>query len=448
MTIKDAWKRYKWWLLGAILFDAGMTAGGVLYCNKLVVDNAEGRLYSDIDKVPEREVGLLLGTSPLSRFGNPNNLFFINRITAAEELYKKGKVHTILISGSDGMLHEVNEVESMRDSLIERGVPASRIVLDGKGYRTLHSVVRARNVYGVKSMIIISQHFHNERALFQIDNMGIDAEGTVCVDAKDSESKVAFITHLREYAARVKMMWDLYVNNEEELAEISQEGETLNLSNVRAKMPERDMLKDKPYSVEYDGVDVSHFQNNIKWDELKKDDSLKFVYARVMGMNERIDELYYRNMSEAKRCGVLIGTYHFFTMDMSVQDQWRKFRRFVDKDKQDLKPMIDIESQSLSATDNTHLKDSVMWMAKAMEAEYGVKPVIYSNQNFYEQYLTPEFDDYPLWIANYSRMPRLQTGVPFLWQFSCTGHVRGIWCEVDLNRFVNGGSMDDLLLKK
>jgi len=447
VKLKEYWKKYGWWILGTILLVVVILTSGTLYCNKLVVDNAKGRLFTNVDSVPQREVGLLLGTSPLTRFGDTGNQFFINRIIVAEELYKKGKVHTILISGSDDTSRGVNEVECMRDSLINRGIPASRIVLDGKGYRTLYSIVRANKVFGLRSFILISQHFHNERALYQSDNLDLKVKNIIGVDAKDSESKVAIMVYVREYAARVKLMWDLFANQKNVLKEISNEGELLDFSNIRVKMPLCDLLSEKPMSTDYDGIDISHFQNNIKWDELKTDDSLKFVYTRVMGLNERIDELYYRNIAEAKRCGVLIGTYHFFTMDKPVQEQWQKFKRFVDKEKQDLKPMIDIEGQSLSETDNTHLKDSVMWLAKAMEEEYGVLPVIYSNQNFYEQYLSPEFDEYPLWIANYSREPKLKTAIPFLWQFSCTGHVKGIWCEVDLDRFVNGGSIDDLLLR-
>lgn len=87
----------------------------------------KGRVFDDCDAVPEREVALLLGTTPQSRIAHMTNYFFIYRIDAAEQLYKNGKVHKILISGDEDSLDGINEVECMRDSLVARGVPADVI---------------------------------------------------------------------------------------------------------------------------------------------------------------------------------------------------------------------------------------------------------------------------------------------------------------------------------
>lgn len=119
----------------------------LVFCNYLVCSNAEGRLYTDVDSVPQSEIGLLLGTTPQTRIGRRPNQFFKYRIDAAEALYKAGKIKSILISGDENSLDGINEVECMRDSLVARGVPESAIVLDGKGFRTLDAVVRATNVY-------------------------------------------------------------------------------------------------------------------------------------------------------------------------------------------------------------------------------------------------------------------------------------------------------------
>lgn len=134
---------------------------------------------------------------------------FIYRIDAAEQLYKAGKIEKILISGDENSLDGVNETECMRDSLVERGVPANAIILDGKGYRTICSVINANKVYGLKSFTIISQKFHNERAIYQAEHLGLDVENILAYNAKDPKSRRAYLTTIREYFARVKMFMDL-----------------------------------------------------------------------------------------------------------------------------------------------------------------------------------------------------------------------------------------------
>ena len=105
----------------------------MLICNQIVVSNAEGKVFSEIDSIKYNKVGLLLGTTPQARIGRITNYFFIYRIDAAEELYKAGKIEKILISGDENSLDGINEPECMRDSLVARGISASAIILDGKG---------------------------------------------------------------------------------------------------------------------------------------------------------------------------------------------------------------------------------------------------------------------------------------------------------------------------
>jgi SanA protein len=102
----------------------------------------------------------------------------------------------------------------MRDSLVARGVPSNAIILDGKGYRTICSVVNANKVYGLKSFTIISQEFHNERALYQAEHLGLDVENLQAYNAKMPKSRRAFITTIRDYFARVKMFIDLITFDE------------------------------------------------------------------------------------------------------------------------------------------------------------------------------------------------------------------------------------------
>lgn len=181
----------------------------MLICNQIVVNNAKSKVFSNIDSIKYNKVGLLLGTTPQARLTKVTNYFFIYRIDAAEQLYKAGKIEKILISGDENSLDGINEPECMRDSLVERGVPTSAIILDGKGFRTICSVVNANKVYGLKSFTIISQQFHNERALYQAEHLGLDLENLQAYNAEMPKSRRAYLTTIREYFARVKLFWDV-----------------------------------------------------------------------------------------------------------------------------------------------------------------------------------------------------------------------------------------------
>ena len=130
--------------------------------NLIVERSAEGKVFSDIKSVPHRKVALLLGTSPLNRLGRPNT-YFTNRILTAAELYRSGKIDYIIASG-DHHTRKYDETTAMRDSLIARGVPSDRIITDFAGFRTLDSVVRAKEVFGCDSLTIISQADHDAGA--------------------------------------------------------------------------------------------------------------------------------------------------------------------------------------------------------------------------------------------------------------------------------------------
>lgn len=181
-------------------------AGTSFICFSIVKNNAENRLYSDVMKIPHNKVGLLLGTAPVTPWGVHNN-YYDYRINAATELFKAGKIDYILVSG-DNHSTDYDEPSCMRDSLMIRGIPKDKIILDYAGFRTLDSIVRAKEIFGQNSITIISQQFHNERALYLAKRYGIEA---VAYNAKDVEYwKKKLKIHGREYLARVKMFIDLY----------------------------------------------------------------------------------------------------------------------------------------------------------------------------------------------------------------------------------------------
>lgn len=174
----------------------------LIWCNSWVY--LESKNYvSDYGKdLPNTKVGLLLGTSRLGRGGNPNP-YFNYRIDATVRLFEMGKIKHILISGDNGT-KEYNEPEDMQHALIQRGIPASKITLDYAGFDTYDSVLRADKIFGQKQFIVISQRFHNQRAVYIARRFGIDAWG---YNAKDFKSGIR--TQVREYFARVKAWFEV-----------------------------------------------------------------------------------------------------------------------------------------------------------------------------------------------------------------------------------------------
>jgi SanA protein len=180
-----------------------ISATALIICDKLIHSAARRLLYSDADSIPYRRTGLLLGTSKYT-VGNHENPFYKYRIEAAAQLIKKGKITYIIVSG-DNSRKEYDEPTEMRDDLIAAGVDSTRIYMDYAGFRTFDSMVRAKEIFGQDSLTIISQPFHNERALYIASREGISAIG---FNARDVSERVGLTTNVREYFARVKVFVD------------------------------------------------------------------------------------------------------------------------------------------------------------------------------------------------------------------------------------------------
>ena len=159
--------------------------------------------YDSISKIPHNRTGLVLGTSKYLISGGLNE-FFVNRIQAATELYKAGKIDYIVVSG-DNAHRSYNEPRLMRRELIAQGIPRDRIYLDYAGFRTLDSVVRVSRIFRQNHITIISQDFHNERAR----HFGIDAIG---YNARQAHSSF-FTENIREIIARLRCIFDIYILN-------------------------------------------------------------------------------------------------------------------------------------------------------------------------------------------------------------------------------------------
>jgi SanA protein len=176
----------------------------ILWANSTINKQTESRIYFDTDSIPENNVGLLLGTSKFLRNGNSNQ-YFENRISATIQLYKAGKIKNVVISG-DNSKKDYNEPEDMKNELIKRGIPEDRIYLDFAGFRTYDSVFRMKEIFGQDRFTIISQEFHNQRAVYIASALKLNAIG---FNAKDVNAYNGFKTKIREKFARVKMFIDL-----------------------------------------------------------------------------------------------------------------------------------------------------------------------------------------------------------------------------------------------
>lgn len=176
----------------------------VLMVNYFIENNAVHKTFSNPYKIKKNKVGLVLGTAKKLTNGTIN-LYFTYRINATSELYKQGKIEFVLVSGDNGN-KSYDEPTDFKNELIKRGIPENKIFLDYAGFRTLDSVVRAKLIFGQSSITIISQKFHNERAIYLAEKNGIKAIG---FNARDVNIRYGLKTKIREYFARTKAFLDI-----------------------------------------------------------------------------------------------------------------------------------------------------------------------------------------------------------------------------------------------
>ncbi len=198
--IRSKWFKYSFLLLFIILTII------TRQCNNSVENESKGYIFSDLNKIPANKVGVLLGTSRHLTNGAPNP-FFYYRIKATSALFFSGKIRYILVSG-DNRFFSYNEPREMRRELMRAGIPDTSIIMDFAGFRTLDSVVRAKKVFGLKKFTIISQEFHNERAIYIARFNDIDA---VAYNAVDPPDDFTLKVRIREYFARAMVVIDLYL---------------------------------------------------------------------------------------------------------------------------------------------------------------------------------------------------------------------------------------------
>lgn len=175
----------------------------IILANNTIEKASAGKLHVVADSTPYNKVGLLLGTGKYLENGQLN-YYYKYRIDAAIALMRSGKIRYVVVSG-DNSRKDYNEPEMMRQDLMKAGVDSARIFLDYAGFRTFDSIVRLREIFGQDSATIISQPFHNQRAIYLAGKEGIAAIG---FNARDVHPQAGFKVKMREKLARVKVFFD------------------------------------------------------------------------------------------------------------------------------------------------------------------------------------------------------------------------------------------------
>lgn len=199
-------KKKIWYLITILLvLFALLTA----WSNYEIINGTKNFVFDDVNQLDYCNTALLLGTSKTLKSGQENE-FFKNRIEACLKLYRNNKIKYIIVSGDNRQVN-YNEPLDMKNALVENGVPADLIYADYAGLRTYDSVIRSKEIFGQQKILIVSQKFHNERAVYIARLNGIEA---FAYNAKDVNANKGFKTKIREYLARNKVFIDHFLGIE------------------------------------------------------------------------------------------------------------------------------------------------------------------------------------------------------------------------------------------
>lgn len=195
------------------------------------------------------------------------------------------------------------------------------------------------------------------------------------------------------------------------------------------------------------GIDVSHHQGRINWSEVQKHSpDLLFVYIKSTEGKTLVDPMFLANVKGASAQGFKVGAFHYFRMTSSPTEQFHSFKKQMDKVQLDLIPMVDVEESD--GKSRKEVQENLRVLLDLLEKEYGKKPMIYGTNRSYNKLCAPEFNDYPLYIGRYGKNKPVVTGPSHytIWQYTDKGRIHGIPKQVDLCRFHEILSVNDIML--
>ena len=185
------------------------------------------------------------------------------------------------------------------------------------------------------------------------------------------------------------------------------------------------------------GFDVSQYQGNIQWNEIRKIEDtfqLQFVFVRATAGKNKVDSQFKENWKQAKKHQFIRGAYHYYRPNENSIQQAENFIQTVKLEPGDFPPVLDIEQLPKKQSLDSLKVGLKRWLTK-VEKHYKVKPIIYSGESYYNDFLKKEFSDYPFWIANYNFWRNQPESHWLLWQFTEKAQVSGIKGTVDVNIF-------------
>ncbi len=196
------------------------------------------------------------------------------------------------------------------------------------------------------------------------------------------------------------------------------------------------------------GIDVSHYQGNINWQEVAHNSDIRYVYIKATEGGKLVDDTYHRNLQGASEVGLHVGAYHFYRPDADFKGQFDNLASIVKLGDQDLIPIIDIERRGRGSL--SRFQHRLKQFLKLVEKHYGVRPILYTSRDFYNKYLSGPFTDYKYMIARYhSDVPELRDNASFvMWQYSATSYVKGIKGHVDRSCMMDNYTLSDILLRR
>lgn len=197
------------------------------------------------------------------------------------------------------------------------------------------------------------------------------------------------------------------------------------------------------------GIDVSRYQNRINWKEVRnmnvQNIFIQFVFIKATEGKYMKDKRFKENWKEAKENGITRGAYHYYLPDGAPQQQAKNFLETVKFEPGDLPPVIDIEDRGIGV--HKAFISNIHKFLELVEKKCKCKPIIYSYDSFYNDYLIGQFEDYPIWIARYGPEKPLSGNFDF-WQFTDHAQVDGIGSKVDMNVFAGDSAEFKRLLIK
>ena len=192
------------------------------------------------------------------------------------------------------------------------------------------------------------------------------------------------------------------------------------------------------------GIDVSEFQGEVDWDEieiLEEKYPVQFVFIRATAGNDRVDKRFKENWNGAKENKIMRGAYHYYRPNENSIEQANLFIKTVKLQKGDLPPVLDIERLPKNQSLDSLKKGLKRWLTK-VESHYQVRPIIYTGERYYSDFLKEEFSEYLFWIANYNFYREKIEDDWLFWQFTEKASLPGIKHRVDVN--IYNGDLEQL----